>query len=314
VTVAPKLLPLRIRLPYGTEEEFIEKYGSNVARGGVFIATRALKEEGTALAFEFVLADGTRLLRGEGVVVKAQVDEGGGRSGMTVRFVKLDAPTKAFIDRLIARRNGEPAPATPPEGSSAREEAPAQAVAPVTPSPLPPAPPAPVERRPASPVTTSTPAVTPPSTPGPVPVLRLLAGPPDTSGTGLRRSRSTPHPAPRAQSSDAADVDGCPIVRATPEGGAATEAASGSSGARQATGDSARVIGRANPPVRASPGDPRPSKAGSHSSTSRASTSRASTYRRASGRARARCHLRTARAARAGGARRPRAPPGDASH
>ena len=73
MTVAPKLLPLRIRLPYATEEEFIEKYGSNVARGGVFIATRALKEEGTALAFEFVLADGTRLLRGEGVVVKAQV-------------------------------------------------------------------------------------------------------------------------------------------------------------------------------------------------------------------------------------------------
>ncbi len=115
MTVAPKLLPLRIRLPYATEEEFTEKYGSNVARGGVFIATRALKPEGTALAFEFVLADGTRLMRGEGVVVKAQIDEGGGRSGMTVRFVKLDAPSKAVIDRLVARRSGEPAPpaATP---------------------------------------------------------------------------------------------------------------------------------------------------------------------------------------------------------
>jgi molecular chaperone DnaK len=201
VTVAPKLLPLRIRLPYGTEEEFIEKYGSNVARGGVFIATRALKEEGTALAFEFVLADGTRLLRGEGVVVKAQVDEGGGRSGMTVRFVKLDAPTKAFIDRLIARRNGEPAPATPPEGSSAREEAPAQAVAPVTPSPLPPAPPAPVERRPASPVTTSTPAVTPPSTPGPVPVAPppgLVRRTPQAPASAAPVPRPTPPPEPKA--------------------------------------------------------------------------------------------------------------------
>jgi molecular chaperone DnaK len=109
--LASKLLPLRIRLPYTTEDEFIEKYGSNVARGGVFVATRALKPEGTGLAFEFVLADGTRLLRGEGVVVKAQVDAGGGRAGMTVRFVKLDAASKALIDRVVARRSGAAEPA-----------------------------------------------------------------------------------------------------------------------------------------------------------------------------------------------------------
>ncbi|MCY1020672.1 TIGR02266 family protein [Pyxidicoccus sp. MSG2] len=109
--LASKLLPLRIRLPYTTEDEFIEKYGSNVARGGVFVATRALKPEGTGLAFEFVLADGTRLLRGEGVVVKAQVDAGGGRAGMTVRFVKLDAASKALIDRVVSRRSGAAEPA-----------------------------------------------------------------------------------------------------------------------------------------------------------------------------------------------------------
>lgn len=124
--LASKLLPLRIRLPYTTEDEFIDKYGSNVARGGVFVATRALKPEGTGLAFEFVLADGTRLLRGEGVVVKAQVDAGGGRSGMTVRFVKLDAASKALIDRVVARRSGgavEPqpaAPSAPPPGLTRR--------------------------------------------------------------------------------------------------------------------------------------------------------------------------------------------------
>ncbi|RKG73442.1 TIGR02266 family protein, partial [Corallococcus terminator] len=103
---APKLLPLRIRLPYTAEEEFIERYGSNVGRGGVFVATRALKPEGTGLAFEFVLADGTRLLRGEGVVSKAQPDVGNARAGMTVRFTKLDAASKALIDRIVARRAG----------------------------------------------------------------------------------------------------------------------------------------------------------------------------------------------------------------
>src|SRR4051812_38230062 len=96
----PKLIPLRIRLPYSSEEEFIEKYGSNVARGGFFIVTRALKPEGTALAFELVLAHGARLLWGEGVVAKTQVDEGGTRSGMTIRFVRLDAASKALVDRV----------------------------------------------------------------------------------------------------------------------------------------------------------------------------------------------------------------------
>lgn len=110
---ASSLLPLRIRLPYTTEEEFIDKYGSNVARGGVFVATRAMKPEGTGLAFEFVLADGTRLLRGEGVVVKSQVDATGGRTGMTVRFVKLDAASKALIDRVVARRTGSVEPQAP---------------------------------------------------------------------------------------------------------------------------------------------------------------------------------------------------------
>ncbi|MFZ5469783.1 MAG: TIGR02266 family protein [Myxococcota bacterium] len=112
-TAPSKLVPLRIRLPYRTEEEFTEKYGSNVARGGVFIATKAIKPEGTGIAFEFVLEDGTRLMRGEGVVQKTQVDQGGGRAGMTVRFTRLDARTKAFIDRMVDARTGTPA--EPPE-------------------------------------------------------------------------------------------------------------------------------------------------------------------------------------------------------
>lgn len=150
--LASKLLPLRIRLPYTTEDEFIDKYGSNVARGGVFVATRALKPEGTGLAFEFVLADGSRLLRGEGVVVKAQVDAGGGRSGMTVRFVKLDAASKALVDRVVARRSGAgespaPTPPTLPPGLTRRVTAPElQRLTQVTATPEPEArPPAPVE-------------------------------------------------------------------------------------------------------------------------------------------------------------------------
>ncbi|HSP81829.1 MAG TPA: TIGR02266 family protein, partial [Myxococcaceae bacterium] len=123
MTVEPKLLPLRLRLPYATEEEFIEKYGSNVARGGLFIATRSPKPEGTGLAFELVLANGARLLRGEGMVVKAQ-GEGAARPGMTVRFTRLDASSKALIDRIVSRRSPTPTAPAAPRASAPTQAAP----------------------------------------------------------------------------------------------------------------------------------------------------------------------------------------------
>ena len=58
--------PLRIRLPFGNEEEFIARYGVHVGRDGFFLATRTPKDVGARLAFELVLADGRPLLSGEG--------------------------------------------------------------------------------------------------------------------------------------------------------------------------------------------------------------------------------------------------------
>ena len=101
-----KPVALRIRLPFATEEEFVERYGQNVARGGIFIATRAVKAVGTAIAFELVLQGGERLMRGEGAVQQVQEDETPGKSGMLVRFIRLDARTRALIDRILALREG----------------------------------------------------------------------------------------------------------------------------------------------------------------------------------------------------------------
>ncbi|MDP3234633.1 MAG: TIGR02266 family protein [Myxococcales bacterium] len=115
----PKKVPLRIRLPFATEDEFVERYGVHVGKGGIFIATRAAKPEGTPLSFELVLADGAKLMRGEGVVHEVLVDEQPGRSGMTVRFTRIDARTRSLIDRIVAVREGAaraeppPAPAVP---------------------------------------------------------------------------------------------------------------------------------------------------------------------------------------------------------
>jgi uncharacterized protein (TIGR02266 family) len=193
----PRLIPLRIRLPYGSEEEFIERYGSNVARGGVFIATRALKPEGTSLAFEFVLADGTRLLRGEGVVVKTQVDEGGSRAGMTLRFVRLDAASKAFIDRLVARRSGLPPPAPPelpaaapvPEPPPAREPPPAP---PPSARPAPASPPAEAARPPPA----GPPGLIRVPAPAPAPVAAPRPPPVPEAAPAAARPEPEPGPAP----------------------------------------------------------------------------------------------------------------------
>ncbi|HVG59720.1 MAG TPA: TIGR02266 family protein [Hyalangium sp.] len=204
MTVAPKLLPLRIRLPYATEEEFIDKYGSNVGRGGIFIATKALKEEGTAIAFEFVLADGTRLLRGEGVVAKSQVDEGGGRSGMTVRFVKLDSQSKALIDRVVARRSGEPLPPAPEEQSPA--PTPAPAAAPQAPQPVAPPPglvrrnsqPLPAPREPKAPTMQMWTVPTKPADEPPAAAPRPSAAPPPTAPRPSTSIKPIAAPAPTA--------------------------------------------------------------------------------------------------------------------
>jgi molecular chaperone DnaK len=104
---------LRIRFPFRTEDEFLARYGSNLGRGGMFVATRALKPEGTEVAFELVLAGGERLVAGEGVVVKSQVDAGGGRAGMTVRFTRLDPVGKQLIERAVQLRFGPPRTAAP---------------------------------------------------------------------------------------------------------------------------------------------------------------------------------------------------------
>jgi molecular chaperone DnaK len=93
--------PLRIRLPFGNEEEFIARYGVHVGRDGFFLATKTPKDVGAQLAFELVLADGTALLSGDGVVARTVA---GARSGMVVRFLRLDGAGTALVQRILAAR------------------------------------------------------------------------------------------------------------------------------------------------------------------------------------------------------------------
>lgn len=112
-------LSLRVRLPYSSEDEFVLKYGRNVGKGGVFVATSTPKAEGTALAFEFVLADGAPLFRGQGVVIRTLLETDGSRAGMTVQFQRLDQAGKALVERVLNSRQGGATPSPLPVMPSA---------------------------------------------------------------------------------------------------------------------------------------------------------------------------------------------------
>src|SRR5262245_41701322 len=110
--------PLRVRLPFRSEDEFVASYGAHVGRDGFFLATKAPKAVGATLLFDLILADGTSLLRGEGVGVRSTAS--GERPGMTLRFVRLEAAGKALMERIVS---GRPARGSAPAEAQAHPSA-----------------------------------------------------------------------------------------------------------------------------------------------------------------------------------------------
>jgi len=100
----PSVASMRVKLKYADEQTFIEKFGTHVTRNGIFIATRSVKPTGTVVRFELQLADGRKLLKGEGVVAwKRDPDpENPSRApGIGVRYSKLDADSRRLIERIV---------------------------------------------------------------------------------------------------------------------------------------------------------------------------------------------------------------------
>ncbi len=98
---------MRVKLKYADEQTFIEKFGAHVTRNGIFLATRSLKPPGTIIRFELQLADGRRIMRGEGVVSwkrDPDPDQPHRAPGMGLRYTKLDADSRALIERIAAHR------------------------------------------------------------------------------------------------------------------------------------------------------------------------------------------------------------------
>jgi uncharacterized protein (TIGR02266 family) len=123
----PDIVSLRITLRYKDLEELVQKYAENVSSAGLFLRTKAPKPTGTKIRFELLLADGTRALRGEGVVVTVREDD---KPGMALRFNVLDAESQAVVDKIV-EANGQgplaPTPLSTRFGKSTVPEAPPRA-------------------------------------------------------------------------------------------------------------------------------------------------------------------------------------------
>ncbi len=107
---------LRITLRYRDLDEFVQRYADNVSSAGLFLRTKAPKPSGTRIRFELLLTNGTRALRGEGVVVGIRADD---KPGMSLRFTTLDGESRSLIERLVsAHGQGALAPAPLDAGPS----------------------------------------------------------------------------------------------------------------------------------------------------------------------------------------------------
>jgi hypothetical protein len=120
-----KSAALRIKLKYPDVDVFLQRYGPNLSKTAVFIATKTLKPVGTNIRFEFVLvneAGEQPVFRGEGTVDSLREGDAVGPGkphGMSVKFSRLFGDGEQLIARALKLRSGQrgTVPAAPPKAT-----------------------------------------------------------------------------------------------------------------------------------------------------------------------------------------------------
>jgi molecular chaperone DnaK len=93
---------LVVRMPFTTPEEFLAKYGANVTRGGIYLRARSVKPPGTPVNLDLKLANDSRIIYASAIVHFVTGQAGQGISGMGLRFLNVDPPTRKFLDSVLA--------------------------------------------------------------------------------------------------------------------------------------------------------------------------------------------------------------------
>jgi molecular chaperone DnaK len=95
---------LVLKLGFVSADEFLDKYGAFLSRGGIYLRIKEPKPPGTRIRLDLRLADGQPVLKGWGVVDFVTGRGGQGVPGMGIRFTEMSAESQALIEKLCQRR------------------------------------------------------------------------------------------------------------------------------------------------------------------------------------------------------------------
>ncbi len=96
---------IKVSLQYPDQDAFVERFSHNVSRTGMFIRASDPPAVGSRVHFEYRLANGSRIMRGVGLVRWTRPRDQaspGEPPGMGIEFVDLDPQTETLIDHIVA--------------------------------------------------------------------------------------------------------------------------------------------------------------------------------------------------------------------
>jgi Tfp pilus assembly protein PilZ len=93
---------------FATVDDFVEGYAQYFFRGGILLPTRQERREGESVSLHLKVADGSTVLRAEGVVKQTRLNSDGRPVGLVIRFTKLDASSKHVVDRIMDAKRKTP--------------------------------------------------------------------------------------------------------------------------------------------------------------------------------------------------------------
>jgi molecular chaperone DnaK len=97
---------LRIRLAFGSMDDFVERYAMNISSGGIFVRTRDPSPPGTELGLDITIQSGDQVIQGRGIVRWTTPPSAPGEPhrdpGMGIRFLELTPESRALVDLVVA--------------------------------------------------------------------------------------------------------------------------------------------------------------------------------------------------------------------
>jgi uncharacterized protein (TIGR02266 family) len=107
------------------QDATVETQLVNLSRSGMFLAARGpLLAIGETVEFQFSLDDGLVVMKGTAEVARLTPGGGDGERGMGLRFVALDADSRALVDRIVDINSRDPVPVPVEEEETARQQLP----------------------------------------------------------------------------------------------------------------------------------------------------------------------------------------------